>query len=156
MSDAPEAEEEQLLSVRQAREEDGLEIRRVVTEALLATGFDAPDAERDADLADVAYYREPGRGAWVATLPDGRVVGCAALDRGDGELALLRRLAGRGLRPLTRTAVAFADGRGYRGIEIVLPTAMRDARSAVAGEGFTPAGPRNDLLFRRSLQLDRG
>ena len=134
-------EEEQLLTVRQARAEDGPEVR----------GFDAPDGERDADLVELAYYREPGRGAWVAERPDGRVVGCAALDRGERELALLRRLAGRGLPALTRAAVAFAIGRGYGGIEIVLPTAMADARRAVESEGFAPSGPQNDLLFRRSL-----
>lgn len=148
MSDEIEA---RVLAVRQARAEDAPDMRRVVTEQLLAGGFDAPDAERDADLADDGYYREPGRGAWVAVRPDGHVVGCAALDRGDRELALLRRLAGRGLPLLTRAAVAFAEGRAYRGIEIVLPTAMTDARSAVSAEGFTPAGPQNDLLFRRPL-----
>lgn len=139
------------LAVRQARAEDGADMRRVVTEQLLGGGFDAPDEERDADLADAGYYEATGRGAWVAVRPDGRVVGCAALDRGDGELALLRRLAGRGLPLLTRAAVAFAEGRGYRGIEIVLPSAMAEARSAVEAEGFAPAGPQNDLLFRRPL-----
>jgi GNAT superfamily N-acetyltransferase len=143
--------EERLLSIRQAYEEDGPDVRRIVTETLLTKGFDPPDSERDADLADFAYYRQPGHGAWVVTLPDGRVVGCAALDRGDGELALLRRLAGRGLRLLTRAAVAYAESNGYRGIEIVLPTAMVAAREAVEGEGFAPSGPHNDLLFRRSL-----
>ena len=140
-----------LLSIRQAHPEDGPDVRRIVTETLLVNGFDPPDGERDADLADFAYYLLRGRGAWVATLADGRVVGCAALDRGDGELALLRRLAGRGLRPLTRAAVAYAHDRGYRGIEIVLPMSMVAARDAVAGEGFAPSGPHNDLLFRRPL-----
>ena len=138
-------------SVRQATSADAAAIRLVVTRALLAGGFDAPDAERDPDLADISYYRQSGRGIWVATLSEGRVVGCAALDRGDGELALLRRLAGRGLRSLTRTAIAFAQGRGYRGIETVLPTAMADARRAVESEGFEPPGPHNDLLLRRAL-----
>jgi len=151
MSDADEAEERGLLSVRQARDEDGPHVRRIVTEALLIRGFDAPDTGRDADLADLAYYRAPGRGAWVATLPDGRVVGVAALDEGDRRLALLRRLAGRGLPALTRAAVAFAQGRGYSGIETVLPPSMAEARRAVEGEGFAPSGPRNNLLFRRSL-----
>ncbi len=137
--------------VRLADAGDAEAVRLIVTEALLAGGFDPPDAERDADLADPAYYHQSGRGIWVATRPDGTPIGCAALDRGDGELALLRRLAGHGLRALTRAAVEYAQERGYRGIETVLPPAMADARRAVEQEGFGPAGPHNDLLLRRLL-----
>ncbi|MBM3140871.1 MAG: GNAT family N-acetyltransferase [Chloroflexi bacterium] len=139
------------LAIRQATEADAAQVRLVVTRALIALGFDAPDHERDPDLADVRYYMQPGRGIWVATLSDGTVVGCAALDRGDGELALLRRLAGRGMRALTRSAIAFAQGRGYRGIETVLPATMSGAREAVEQEGFAPPGRHNDLLLRRAL-----
>lgn len=137
--------------VRVATAGDATAIRLVVTEALLTGGFDAPDPVRDADLADAAYYAERGRALWVAERADGTVVGCAALDRGDGRVALLRRLAGRGLRELTRTAIAAARASGYAGIETVLPLAMAEAREAVAGEGFVPPGRHNDLLLRRSL-----
>jgi len=60
------------LVVREATEDDGVSVRRVVTEALLAAGFPPPDEERDPDLARFEFYRELGRAAWVATTPEGR------------------------------------------------------------------------------------
>ena len=137
--------------VRQADPRDAIAIRRLVTEAVLQAGFDAPSEERDADLLEPAYYREPGRGLWVAIEDDERVVGCAAIDRGDGGFATLRRLAGSALPELTAAAVAFAQGRGYAGVETVLPTAMSEARDAVQLEGFASDGSGNDLLFRKAL-----
>ena len=137
--------------VRQANDHDALAIRRLVTEALLLAGFDAPSDERDPDLIDLGYYREPGRGLWVAVEDEQRVVGCAAIDRGDGGFAILRRLAGAALPELTAAAVAFAEGRGYAGVETVIPAAMAEARDAVRLEGFDNDGAGNDLLFRKSL-----
>lgn len=137
--------------VRQANDHDALAIRRLVTEALLLAGFDAPSDERDPDLIDLGYYREPGRGLWVAVEDEQRVVGCAAIDRGDGGFAILRRLAGAALPELTAAAVAFAEGRGYAGVETVIPAAMAEARDAVRLEGFDSDGAGNDLLFRKSL-----
>jgi hypothetical protein len=119
---------------------------------LLLAGFDAPSAERDSDLLEPSYYREPGRGMWVAVDDDDqKVVGCAAIDRGDGGFAVLRRLAGDAMPELTAAAVAFAQGRGYAGVETVIPAAMAEARDAVRLEGFASEGSGNDLLFRRAL-----
>lgn len=137
--------------VRQATDSDALAIRRLVTESLLLAAFDAPSVERDTDLVDLSYYREPGRGLWVAVEDEDRVVGCAAIDRGDGGFAILRRLAGAALPELTAAAVAFAQGRGYAGVESVIPAAMAEARDAVRLEGFASDGAGNDLLFRKSL-----
>jgi len=137
--------------VRQARDSDALAIRRLVTEGLLLAGFDAPSVERDSDLLDLGYYREPGRGMWVAVGAEERVVGCAAIDRGDGGFATLRRLAGDAMPELTAAAVAFAQGRGYAGVETVIPAAMAEARDAVRLEGFASENGGNDLLFRKPL-----
>ena len=137
--------------VRQATDADALDVRRLVTEGLLLAGFDAPTLEGDADLLDLAYYREPGRGMWVAIGDNERVVGCAAIDRGDGGFATLRRLAGAAMPELTAAAVAFAQGRGYAGVETIIPAAMAEARDAVRLEGFATDSSGNDLLFRRSL-----
>ena len=137
--------------VRQATAADALQIRRLVTEALLAAGFDAPSADRDDDLLEISYYREPGRGMWVAVDDDGLVTGCAAIDRGDGGFATLRRLAGVAMPELTAAAVAFAQGRGYAGVETVIPAAMVEAQDAVRLEGFASDGTDDGLLFRRPL-----
>ena len=137
--------------VRQATDSDGRSVRRLVTEALLLAGFDAPTADADGDLLELGYYREPGRGMWVAMDDDQQVVGCAAIDRGDGGFATLRRLAGDAMPELTAAAVAFAQGRGYAGVETVIPAAMAEARDAVQLEGFASEGSGNDLLFRRPL-----
>jgi N-acetylglutamate synthase-like GNAT family acetyltransferase len=138
-------------TVRQATDDDGQAIRRLVTEALLLAGFDAPTPDRDDDLLDLSYYREPGRGMWVAIDEQERVIGCAAIDRGDGGFATLRRLAGSAMPELTAAAVAFAQGRGYAGVETVIPAAMAEARDAVRLEGFASEGSGNDLLFRKAL-----
>lgn len=137
--------------VRQATDDDGTAIRRLVTESLLLAGFDAPSIEADADLVELSYYREPGRGIWVAEGDEQQVVGCGAIDRGDGGFAILRRLAGAAMPELTAAAVAFAQGRGYAGVETVIPTSMAEARDAVRLEGFASDGAGNDLLFRKAL-----
>ena len=137
--------------VRQATDADGRSIRRLVTEALLLAGFDAPTMERDDDLLELSYYREPGRGMWVAVDDDQQIVGCAGIDRGDGGFATLRRLAGEAMPELTAAAVAFAQGRGYAGVETVIPAAMAEARDALRLEGFASDGAGNDLLFRKAL-----
>lgn len=139
------------LVVRRARPDDGPAVRRLITLALLAAGFDAPDMDRDADLVDLLYYDEPGRGLWVAVDPTEEVVGCAAVDRGESGVAVLRRLAGRGLVDLTRTAIGFAQGREYAGIETVLAPGLDQARDALMAMGFAPGSEGNTLLFRRSL-----
>ena len=137
--------------IRQADGADGRAIRSLVTEAVLAAGFDAPTMEHDGDLVDLSHYREPGRGLWVAVSDDDTIVGCAAIDRGEAGNAILRRLAGVALPELTAAAVAFAQGRGYAGVETVLPAAMAEARAAVVAEGFSSPDAANDLLYRKAL-----
>jgi hypothetical protein len=137
--------------VRQAQDNDAMTIRRLVTEALLAAELDAPSTEQDGDLVELAYYREPGRGLWVAENDGGQVLGCVAIDRGDGGFADLKRLAGAALPELTAAAVAFAQGRGYAGVETVIPPSMAEARDAVKLEGFNSDSGGNDLLFRKPL-----
>jgi hypothetical protein len=137
------------ITIRQARDADATSIRLLVTQAFLAANLDAPTAEADTDLVEPGYYRESGRGMWVA-IEDERIIGCAAIERGEDGHATLRRLAGVSLADLT-AAVAFAQGRGYRGIETVLPTSMTEAREAVTTEGFHNDATANDLLFRRTL-----
>jgi GNAT superfamily N-acetyltransferase len=139
------------VEVRPAIASDAEEVRRVVAQALLASGFGPPDAERDADLVELAYYGAPGRGLWVAEASDGRVVGCAALDRGEGDAALLRRLAGEGLDALLEAALRFARAHGRTAVETVLPPAMREARDAAERAGFQ-AVSENDLLLRRVFE----
>ena len=138
------------ITIRQARDADATQIRLRVTQALLAADLDAPTSEADTDLIEPGYYREPGRGMWVA-VEDERIIGCAAIDLGEDGHATLRRLAGASLANLTAAAIAFAQGRGYRGVETVLPTAMTEAREAVTAEGFLNDATANDLLFRRTL-----
>lgn len=138
------------ITIRQARDEDATAIRLLVTQALLAADQYVPTAEADTDLIETGYYRKPGRGMWVA-VEDELIIGCAAIDLGEDGYSTLRRLAGISLANLTAAAVAFAQGRGYRGVEAVLPTAMSDAREAVTTEGFLNDANANDLLFRRTL-----
>lgn len=138
------------ITIRQARDADGVRIRLLVTRALLEAGLDIPTVETDSDLVEPGYYREPGRGMWVATEGE-RIVGCVAIDQGDDGHAILRRLAGVSLADLTAAAVAFARGRGYRGVETVLPEPMEDAREAVTSEGFSNDHASNELLFRLAL-----
>ncbi len=139
------------MSVRQAIDEDGVAIRRIIASTLLEAGFDPPNRVADGDLIDPAYYRQPGRGIWVALDGDGAVVGCAALDRGSGGLAVLKRLGGERLDELVSTAIAFAQGRGFETIEAVVPAPLVQARRAVEDAGFTPAGDANEMLYRRSV-----
>lgn len=94
------------ITIRQARDEDATAIRLLVTQTLLAANLDLPTAETDSDLIETGYYREPGRGMWVAVEAE-RIVGCAAIDRGEDGQATLRRLAGVSLADLTAAAVAF-------------------------------------------------
>ena len=138
------------ITIRQARDEDATAIRLLVTRALLTAELDLPNEENDSDLVEVGYYREPGRGMWVAVESE-RIIGCAAIDRGEDGQATLRRLAGVSLADLTAAAVGFSRGRGYRGVETVLPTSMTSAREAVTAEGFRDDAGANDLLFRLSL-----
>jgi GNAT superfamily N-acetyltransferase len=140
-----------VLTVRRAQEEDAPGVRRVIALALLAAGFPPPDAERDADLVDPAYYRAPGRGLWVAVDAAGDVEGCAAVDRASGDVAVLRRLAGRGLTDLARAALGFAQEEGYRLIETVLAPGLDQARDSLVALGFAEASEGNTLLYRRPL-----
>jgi hypothetical protein len=139
------------MTVRQARDEDGVAIRRIIASTVLQAGFDPPNRVADGDLIDPAYYRQPGRGLWVAVDEDGEVVGCAALDRGDGGHAVLRRLGGERLDELLGAALAFAQGRGFTTIEAVVPDALVDARHAVEGAGFAPTDESNEMLYRRDV-----
>lgn len=139
------------MSVRQAIDEDGVAIRRIIASTLLKAGFDPPNRVADGDLIDPAYYRQPGRGIWVALDDGGAVVGCAAIDRGSGGLAVLKRLGGERLDELVSTAIAFAQGRGFETIEVVVPPPLVDARQAVEGAGFTPASDANEMLYRRNV-----
>jgi hypothetical protein len=139
------------LLVRRARDEDGPAVRRLITLGLLAAGFGVPDEEFDADLVDLAYYEGERRGLWVAVDPTGEVTGCAAIDQGEGDSAVLRRLSGRGLVDLTRAAIAFAQQHGYGAIETVLAPGLDEARDALVAMGFEQASEGNVLLYRRQL-----
>ena len=138
------------LLVREAGPGDAEAIRRLVTQALLAAGFPPPDASLDGDLLDLAYYQEPGRRIWVAER-GGDVVGCAALDLGEGRTAVLRRLAGGGLEALVEVAVGDARARGLEAVETVLPPGLPGTRYALEQAGFAPQGSVNAMLLRRDL-----
>jgi len=138
------------LTIRDAKPEDAAEIRSLVTRALLAAGLPPPEAELDADLVDLGYYRATGRGLWVAERDD-VIVGCAAVDRGDPGTAVLRRLAGGGLEPLLHTAVTFASSGGHAVIETVLPPGLPGTRDALERAGFASPAGANSMLLRKSL-----
>jgi len=135
------------IQVRAADSDDLRWVRLLIARALLGAGYDAPGETRDPDLDDDGYYDYPGRGLWVAYDEDQRVVGCVALDRGDGGLAVLRRLAGTGLYALLSTATQHAKRQRYRAIETVVPPAMEDVRVALEASGFAPSAP-GSLLYR--------
>lgn len=136
--------------VREATPEDAAEIRSLVTRALLSAGLSAPEPDLDADLVDLGYYRAEGRALWVAER-EGVVVGCAALDRGEGNSAVLRRLAGGGLEPLVDAAIAEAAGRGLSAIETVIPPGLPGTRDALRRAGFESPPGANEMLLRRPL-----
>jgi len=138
------------LTIRDATPEDAAEVRSLVTRALLAAGLPPPEAELDADLVDLAYYRADGRGLWVAERDD-VIVGCAAVDRGDPGAAVLRRLAGGGLEPLLDTVLAFATSGGHAVIETVLPPGLPGTREALERAGFQSPPGASAMLLRRSL-----
>jgi len=136
--------------VRRATPEDAPAIRSLITRALLSAGLDVPSEAVDPDLMDLRYYEAPGRGAWVAERDD-VVVGCAALDRGDTECAVLRRLAGGGLDALVSTVVAAAREQGATGVETVIPPGLPGTREALRRADFEPPPGASELLLRRSL-----
>lgn len=136
--------------VRPALQADAQEVRSLVTRALLSAGLPAPDPGLDEDLLDLGYYDLDGRAVWVAER-HGVVVGCAAIDRGDPGVAVLRRLAGGGLDALVRVAVEFASRRAVGVVETVLPPGLPGTEDALARAGFEPAPGANTLLLRRTL-----
>jgi N-acetylglutamate synthase-like GNAT family acetyltransferase len=138
------------VAVRPATGHDAPAIRSLVTRALLSAGLDVPSEALDPDLMDLSYYEAPGRGAWVAER-DNIVVGCAALDRGDGECAVLRRLAGGGLDALVASVVAAAEVNGAAELETVLPPGLPGTREALERAGFQATPGANELLLRRNL-----
>jgi hypothetical protein len=138
------------IHVRAAAPDDLPRVRLLVTQALFAAGYDPPSARRDEDLDDPGYYEAPGRALWIAFDEDERVVGCAAIDRGDQGMAVLRRLAGVGLYALLGAAVQFARRQRYRAIETVLPPGMNAAQTALEASGFA-ATASGSLLYRREV-----
>ena len=139
------------IHVRSAAASDLIEVRALVTRALLEAGYDPPSPERDADLHDPAYFEAEGRSLWVA-IDDGRnVVGCIAVDTGDEGTAVLRRLAGDALYALIAAAVQFARRHDYRVAEAVLTPGMEQAQRALETEGFSTVTLSGPLLYRREL-----
>ncbi len=136
--------------VREATPEDAEAVRSLVTRALLAAGFPPPDADLDGDLLDLSYYTVGERRIWVAER-EGDVVGCAALDRGEGRTGILRRLAGGGLEALVETAIEYAQRQGLAAVETVLPPGLPGTRDALARAGFAPLEGANTMLLRRDL-----
>ncbi len=136
--------------IRLATAQDAEAVRSLVTRALLASGFPAPDADLDPDLLDLSYYAADGRAMWVAER-EGVVVGCAALDRGEATTAVLRRLAGGALDALVDAALEHARGRGVQAVETVLPPGLPGVRDALAGQGFHPIEGASTMLLRREL-----
>jgi hypothetical protein len=136
--------------VREATEADAEAVRSLVARALLAAGFPPPTRDLDGDLLDPSYYADEGRRLWVAER-EGVVVGCAALDRGDGGTPVLRRLAGGALDPLIGRALSFATSLGAIAVETVLPPGLSGTEEALARAGFTSTGAGNRMLLRRSL-----
>lgn len=138
------------VAVRPARESDAVEIRSLVTRALLSAGLESPEPVLDGDLLDLGYYDREGRGVWVAER-EGVIVGCAALDRGDPGAAILRRLAGGGLDALVRTALDFASYSHATVVETVLPPGLPGTRDALERAGFHAEPDASTLLLRRVL-----
>lgn len=136
--------------VREATRDDAEAVRSLVTRSLLSAGFPPPDAELDEDLIDLSYYATDHRRIWVAER-EGDVVGCAALDRGEGHTAVLRRLAGGGLEALVETAVRHARAEGLAAVETVLPPGLPGTRDALKHAGFAPMGGANAMLLRLDL-----
>ena len=138
------------IRVRQATPEDFPAIRLQIARVLLAAGYDPPSARRDEDIDDPGYYESAGRSLWVAFDDGNRVVGCAAIDRGDQGAAVLRRLAGSGLYALLSAAVQFSRRQRYQRIEAVLAPDMDEARTALEANAFEPTAE-GSLLYRREL-----
>jgi N-acetylglutamate synthase-like GNAT family acetyltransferase len=121
-----------------------------VTRALLAAGFPPPSPDLDGDLLDLSYYAVEGRHLWVAERED-VVVGCAALDRGDGDTTVLRRLSGGALDALIARALEVATEHGASVVETVLPPTLSGTQEALARAGFTSDESSNRMLLRRRL-----
>lgn len=136
--------------VREATSADAEAVRSLVTRALLAAGFPPPSSDLDSDLLDLSYYAGEGRHLWVAERED-VVVGCAALDRGDGDTAVLRRLSGGGLDALIAHALEVAAEHGARTVETVLPPTLSGTQDALSRAGFAPDDSGNRMLLRRRL-----
>jgi hypothetical protein len=137
-------------TVREATSADAEAVRSLVTRALLAAGFPPPSPDLDSDLLDLSYYVGEGRHLWVAERED-VVVGCAALDRGDGDTAVLRRLSGGALDALIARALDVARERGASVVETVLPPTLSGIQDALTRAGFTTEGSDNRILLRRTL-----
>lgn len=138
------------IAIREATEGDAADIRSLVTRALLSAGLPSPEPELDHDLIDLSYYMEEGRGMWIAERGD-VVVGCAAIDRGEPGIAVLRRLAGGGLSALVQVAVNFAAGQQLAVVETVIPPGLPGTHDALVQAGFSADPGANMLLLRRTL-----
>lgn len=143
-----------MFSIRQFRQEDADDVRRLFTEGQrqFSTGV---ERELEAyirtslagDLSDVTgNYILPGSNFWVAQTGK-KVIGMVGIQRKDATICELRRMAvdiqwrRRGLaRKLLETAEAFALHQGYSSIVLSTITQLHPAIALYEGRGYRQTG----------------
>jgi molybdate transport system substrate-binding protein len=132
--------------IRRATASDLQAVRSVVHGVLAEYGLTADPDGIDSDLDDLdRSYFAPGGTFEVAVAPDGSIAGCCGVRATSNGLCELRKMyllkdaRGFGLGGrLLRRALAFAQGAGYRRMELETASALKEAIAMYAGAGFKP------------------
>jgi putative acetyltransferase len=148
---------------RKATNQDTAEVTRFIAEVLAEYGLELDLDERDADLQDVELSY--GSRGFFDLLEDdcGRLQGMVAIrprDGGDGELRrlyLAPEVRGRGLgKYLLRNALSKAYDLGFRRVELVTATALKEAVQLYQRIGFRPIAADCDSCCDQAFVLELG
>ena len=133
--------------IRQFRQEDADEVRRLFTEGQrqFSAGFEREletyiEDSLAGDLADIeCHYAQPGSNFWVAEV-DGHVAGMVGVQRKDSITCELRRMSvdvrwrRKGLgRELLEMVEAFARQQGYTSMVLSTITPLQPGQSRLNG-----------------------
>jgi ribosomal protein S18 acetylase RimI-like enzyme len=120
---------EQPFIIRSYCAADGATCRKLYLEGLLGGKIAENDTGMDIDDIESAYMKTDGNHFWVASTPDGQIVGMVGVQHHDPGMAEIRRLRvhadmrRRGIgTALMEKAVRYCQDRGY--LKITLDTFM--------------------------------
>ena len=116
-------------NIRSFEPKDLAACRRLYTDGLLSGGIAPNDTGWDIDNLEQVYMQKPQNHFWVATTPQGEVVGMLGVQHHEAGVAEIRRLRvhqdhrRRGIgTALLETALRFCQGKGD--VKVTLDTVM--------------------------------